>query len=380
MWERGLDAAVIAGELRDARARDIPYGRVLSSMCTTPHPVAVEAHKAFIASNLGDPRLFPGTASLEAACIGMLGELLRLSSPAGYITTGGTESNIQALRMARQSRRVEPGRANIVIPESAHFSFDKAAQMLGIALRRAPLDDGLRVDVDAMAGLVDRDTIALVAVAGSTEFGQVDPVPAIGRLALDEKVFFHVDAAFGGFVIPFLEDPARYPFDFEVPGVMSVAIDPHKMGMSTIPSGGLLYRDGNAVQSLEISAQYLTSGVQSSLAGTRTGASAAATYAVMRHLGRDGYRRIVAECMDNTRFLHRRLLRLGLEPALEPVLNIATFKVPDARSVRKRLCDAGWFISTTSRPEAIRMVVMPHVTRDVVEAFAADLQKILDVA
>ncbi len=103
-----------------------------------------------------------------------------------------------------------------------------------------------------------------------------------------------MDAAFGGFVIPFLENPSQYKFDFEVPGVMSIAIDPHKMGLSTIPAGGLLYRDEGHMKLLEISAQYLTSQVQTSLAGTRSGASAAATYAVMRHLGKEGYRQIVS--------------------------------------------------------------------------------------
>ncbi|HTX43924.1 MAG TPA: tyrosine decarboxylase MfnA, partial [Methanocella sp.] len=270
-------------------------------------------------------------------------------------------------------------KANIVLPESAHYSFDKAAQMLGVALRRAPLDDELKVDVDAMAGLIDRNTIALVAIAGTTEFGQVDPIPAIGRLALEENIFFHVDAAFGGFVIPFLKNADKLKFDFEVPGVMSVAIDPHKMGMSTIPSGGLLYRDERFMKLLEINAQYLTSQVQSSLAGTRSGASAAATYAVMRRLGMDGYRKIVSACMDNTMLLRDSLLDMGLDLALEPVMNIVTVKLPDAADTRKKLCDMGWFVSTTSRPEALRMVVMPHVTEDVVEAYVADLKRILDV-
>jgi len=377
--EHGVGEDTILEELEGAAHKNIPYERVLSSMCTTPHPIAVKAHRDFIVSNLGDPKLFPGTASLERACIGMLGELLHLPSAVGYLSTGGTESNIQALRTARHLKKVDPGRANIVIPASAHYSFDKAAQLLGVKLRRAPLDDGLKVNVDAMAGLIDENTIALVAVAGTTEFGQVDDVPSISKLALEENIYLHVDAAFGGYVIPFLSDPSKYKYDFELPGVMSVAIDPHKMGLSTIPSGGLLYRDERLLNSLEISAQYLTSQVQSSLAGTRSGASAAATYAVMRYLGKDGYRLIVKECMDHTVLLTNKMKALGLEPVIEPVLNIATFKVPDAQTARKRLCDMGWFISTTSGPEALRMVVMPHVTEGVIDAFAADLKKILDV-
>jgi len=218
-----------------------------------------------------------------------------------------------------------------------------------------------------------------VAVAGTTEFGQVDPVPEISKLAMDERLFLHVDAAFGGFVIPFLDDSCEYPYDFELPGVMSIVIDPHKMGMSTIPSGGLLYRDERHLRSLEINAQYLTSQVQSSLAGTRSGASVAATYAVMRYLGKDGYRLIVKRCMDNTMLLYKKMKAIGLEPVIKPVLNIATFKVPNAQTARKRLCDMGWYVSTTSKPEALRMVVMPHVTEKVIEAYVADLKNILDV-
>jgi len=227
-----------------------------------------------------------------------------------------------------------------------------------------------------MASLIDKHTVALVAVAGTTEFGQVDPVEEIGKLALEKGIYFHVDAAFGGFVIPFLKG-CQPKFDFEVPGVSSIAIDPHKMGMSTIPSGGLLYRNERLMQPLEISAQYLTSQVQTSLAGTRSGASAAATYAVMRYLGRDGYRNIVAQCMENTQLLVDNMRRIGLETVIEPVLNIAAFKAPDPQSIRKRLCEYNWYVSTTVRPCALRMVVMPHVTADVVEAFVADLKKVL---
>ena len=377
MEERGAEEDTILKELDEAATKNVPYSRVLSSMCTAPHPIAVKAHLQFIRSNLGDPKLFPGTAELERDCIRMMGELLHNPAAAGYISTGGTESNIQALRTARLLKKTDPAKANIVVPESAHYSFDKAAQLLGVKIRRAPLDDALRADPRAMAGLIDKDTIALVAVAGTTEFGQVDPIDEIGRLAQDSNVYLHVDAAFGGFVIPFLEK--KYPFDFEVPAVKSIAIDPHKMGMSTIPSGGLLYRSESDMKMMEINAQYLTSQVQWSLAGTRSGAATAATYAVMRYMGKEGYGRVVAQCMKNTGLLYAELKNLGLEPVIKPVMNITTFKLKDAQSVRKRLCDMGWYVSTTSRPEALRMVVMPHVTSDVIAAFVSDLKGIVDV-
>lgn len=379
MDERGADEATIFKELREAAKKNVPYERVLSSMCTAPHPIALKAHREFILSNLGDPKLFPGTASIERECIRMMGGLLHLPSATGYITTGGTESNIQAIRTAMQLKAgtIDRSKANIVVPWSAHYSFEKTAQLLGVELRRAGLTDDMKADPDAMAELIDRNTIAMVAVAGTTEFGQIDPVPEIGKLAGDAGLYLHVDAAFGGFVIPFLPDPSRYKYDFEVPQVMSIAIDPHKMGLSTIPSGGLLYRDESLLKLLEINAQYLTSKVQTSLVGTRTGASSAATYAVMRHLGKDGYRQVVSQCMDNTSLLYDRLKSLGLEPVIEPVLNIVTFKVSDANSLRKRLCERNWYVSTTSRPVSLRMVVMPHVTEKVVESFVSDLKRVL---
>ncbi len=77
--------------------------------------------------------------------------------------------------------------------------------------------------------------------------------------------------------------------------------------------------------------------------------------------------------------MYNELKGLGLEPVIKPVLNIVTFKVSGAQTVRKRLCDMNWYVSTTSRPESLRMVVMPHVTKNVIESYVADLKKILDV-
>lgn len=383
MESKGTNSTEIFEELKLYGEKDVPYARVLSSMCTVPHPVAVRAHNDFIVSNLGDPKLFPGAAAIERKCIDMLGGLLHLKEAAGYITTGGTESNLQAMRTAIRYREARDGkpldraRANIIVPDSAHYSFEKASQLLGVSIRRAPLDEEMKADAGSIKELVDDHTIALVAIAGTTEFGQVDPIPEIAKIAIADDIYLHVDAAFGGFVIPFLKNASKLKYDFEIPGVMSVTIDPHKMGLSTIPSGGILYRNEAVMKLLEIHAQYLTSFVQSSLAGTRTGSSAAATYAVMRYLGREGYEAVVSRCMDDTYFLYDKLKRIGLEPALDPVMNIVTFKMDDPVKVRKRLCDRQWYISTTGQPRALRMVVMPHVTESVIEGFIKDLKDVL---
>src|SRR5450756_2423540 len=85
-------------EANELKRTNRGYDRVLSSMCTYPHPVAVRAHMKYIHTNLGDPNLFPEIAAFERRAISILGGFLGAADAVGYITSGGTESNIQAVR------------------------------------------------------------------------------------------------------------------------------------------------------------------------------------------------------------------------------------------------------------------------------------------
>lgn len=391
MNNQGLSEEEIFSYLENAKSEDTDYYRVLSSMCTHPHKIAVEAHRLFIEANLGDLGLFAGAHRLEKEVIKMLGELLHApsigtpsgnsfdSSVCGYLTTGGTESNIQAVRGMKNlvnAGKKDVGKIpNIVIPESAHFSFDKIANMMGIEVRRALLDSELKVDPASVESLIDTNTVGLVGIAGTTEFGQIDPIEELSRLALENELFFHVDAAFGGFVIPFLEN--QYPFDFKVPGVTSIAIDPHKMGLSTIPSGALLFRSPSFLESLKVSTPYLTTKSQFTLTGTRSGASAAATCAVMKHLGRKGYVKNVQYCMQLTTKLVEEAREIGFEPLIKPLMNVVALKVPNPDLVRQQLLKRfGWNVSITRNPRSLRLVLMPHNTALDIEEFLQDLKKV----
>ncbi|MGB9941289.1 tyrosine decarboxylase MfnA [Methanosarcina sp.] len=396
MNEQGLSEKEIFSYLENVKSEDTDYYRVLSSMCTHPHQIAVEAHRLFIEANLGDLGLFAGAHRLEREVISMLGELLHAgsvssqsvevpsgesceSSVCGYLTTGGTESNIQAVRGMKNlvtAGKKESGEIpNIVIPQSAHFSFDKVANMMGIEVKRALLDSEFKVDTASVESLIDANTIGLVGIAGTTEFGQVDPIEELAKLALENELFLHIDAAFGGFVIPFLENP--HSFDFKVPGVTSIAIDPHKMGLSTIPSGALLFRSPSFLDSLKVNTPYLTTKAQFTLTGTRSGASAAATYAVMKHLGREGYRKNVQYCMQLTAKLVEEARKLGFEPLIEPVMNVVALRVPNPDLVREQLLkNFGWNVSITRTPRSLRLVLMPHNTAQDIEDFLQDLKKV----
>ena len=370
MNQKGLSEKDVLSILDKALSKDTSYEKVLSAMCTRPHSIAIKAHMQFIESNLGDFGLFQGTKELEEKAISLMGGLLGDPHACGYITTGGTESNIQALRAARNLSGKR--RPNVIVPSSAHFSFDKVADLLGIEVRKADLDNDFKVDSGSVEKLIDDNTAAIVGIAGSTEFGQIDPIDELAELAESHDIFLHVDAAFGGFVIPFLDK--KYDFDFSVRGVSSMTSDPHKMGLSTIPAGGLLFKEEACLLPLEIDTPYLTIRKQHSLTGTRSGAAVAAAYAVMVHLGKEGYKKIVNKCMRMTHRLVDEVQEFGIMPLIDPVMNIIALDVRDLDEVRKRLRSRGWFTSITRTPRAMRLVIMPHLTDDAITMFISDMK------
>jgi tyrosine decarboxylase/aspartate 1-decarboxylase len=358
MREKGCSREELFSFLARKRGEDLGYGRILSSMCTRPHPVGVEAEALFTGTNLGDPGLFPGTARIERLLVERLGELLHCREACGYATSGGTESNLQVLRMARGLAGVED--PNVVVPESAHFSFEKACDILSMEIRSVPLDGNLRMDPGKAEEQIDRNTVCLVGIAGTTEYGMVDPIRALSDIAVDRDLFLHVDAAFGGLVIPFLPKPM--PFDFSLPGVSSLSVDPHKMGMSPIPAGALLVREERMLAPLSVATPYLTVRNVYTLTGTRPGGPVAGAFAVLEYLGREGMRSLVRGCMANTARLITGLETLGIPRAVTPDLNVATFTCGET--------PPGWQVSRT-RQGHLRIVCMPHVSRDQVEAFIA---------
>ena len=363
MREKGCSREELFSFLARRRGEDLEYGRILSSMCTRPHPVAIEAESMFAGTNLGDPGLFPGTAGIERLLIESLGDLLHHPGACGYATSGGTESNIQVLRMARGLAGVRD--PNVVVPESAHFSFEKACDLLSIEIRPVPLDRDLRMDAEAAEERIDRNTACIVGIAGTTEYGMVDPIRALSDLAVDRGIFLHVDAAFGGLVIPFLEHPI--PFDFALPGVCSISVDPHKMGMSPIPAGALLVRDEKMLAPLSVATPYLTVKKEYTLTGTRPGGPVVGAFAVLEYLGREGMRSVVRGCMANTARLIDGLGTFGIEKAVTPDVNVATFRCDEV--------PPGWQVSRTRRGH-LRIVCMPHVSRDQVEAFITAMGEI----
>jgi tyrosine decarboxylase/aspartate 1-decarboxylase len=383
MRERGLSKAAVERKLKRRLKDDHSFksGRIIGSMCTAPHPFAARIFSRYIEKNVGDPGLFPGTRALEAEAVRSLGELLSLPEASGYIVTGGTEANILALWAAREEARNcgKGERCEVLVSEAAHFSFDKAARLLDLELVKIPLERGGVVDLAALERKISRRTVALVGIAGTTDLGAVDPIEELSALAIARGLYLHVDAALGGFVIPFARGLGRKinAFDFSLPGVQSVTIDPHKMGMAAIPAGGILFRKNELAELVKIPVPYLAGGetALATVVGTRSGASALAVWALLERLGRRGYGRIVERALALTDYLAAEVkkiegLRLAAEPAIN-VVGIGTTGLP-CETLAARLRERGWAVSLF--PNHLRVVLMPHLKLKHIRRLVGDLR------
>ncbi|PKP54526.1 MAG: tyrosine decarboxylase MfnA [Candidatus Altiarchaeales archaeon HGW-Altiarchaeales-3] len=371
----------ILKKLKKLRSQDPNFSssRVFSSVSTKPLEVALSAFNIFADTNALDEHLFGTPKKLEDECISWMGNLLHNPSAKGYITTGGTEANMFAFLVARGSKNTKN---EIIIPESAHYSFEKLTRMLNLKINYAATDKNFRADVSDIKKKINEKTLAVVATAGTSALGMVDPADKINELLneFDQDIFFHVDAAFGGFVIPFLDDDKKMnmKYDFELANVSSITIDPHKMGTAPIPSGAILLRDDKLLKELKITPPYLPVETHT-LLGTRSGGAIAATWATFKSIGIPGYKKIVKYCMENTEFLCRELKNRGFELVTEPDLNFIGVKIKDityGKKIVKKLESIGWKVSMNQKPVSLRLVVMPHINKNNILKFVDDFERI----
>jgi tyrosine decarboxylase/aspartate 1-decarboxylase len=269
----------------------------------------------------------------------------------------------------------------VIVPSTAHCSYDKAGRLLGLEIVHVDLDADFRMDLAPVRAALNDETIALVGVAGSTDLGAVDPIEELSDLALEHDLHLHVDAAFGGFVLPFLAELGLPPpaFDFRLHGVSTITIDPHKMGMCVQPAGAVLYRRPELRRAVAVDIPYLAGGhtVQTTLTGTRPGAAVLSVWAMLRHLGRTGYREVVRQCMGMTSYFAGRIRTLeGIELVVDPTLNIVGIRPTEVsvETLAARLRRRRWALGQFSTH--LRVVLLPHLRRSHVDRFLEDLVRL----
>ncbi len=256
-----------------------------------PHAIALVAYAMAARINPNNHALDggPATAQLERECVEQLATLFGLPPPyLGHLTSSGTIANLEALWVAS---RVHPGKS-IVFSSEAHYTHARMCELLGQRTIVLPVDARGKLDLAALEALGGSDAVGtVVATAGTTAAGAVDPIDAIIDLAGRRGWRVHVDAAYGGFFAT-LADDARAQLDAPVWKALaradSIVIDPHKHGLQPYGCGAVLFSDPKvgAFYRHDSPYTYFTSKElhlgEISLECSRPGAAAAALWATLR--------------------------------------------------------------------------------------------------
>lgn len=376
--QHGSDAASVLERLGQFHDHDLKWkeGRAFSLAYyagAEAYAVATEAYSQFSSENSLNTDAFPSLKAMQADVIGNVCELLGGDeNSVGVFTSGGTESILTAVKGARQWGRARGvTQPEMVLPTTAHAAFSKAAAYFDVKTIRVPVDSEYRADTEAMAAAITPETILLVGSAPTYPQGVIDPIAALGELAQEFDVLFHVDACMG-FTMPFLEKLGLVDlgWNFTVPGVTSISCDLHKFGYTAKGASVLVHRNKELRKHQFFVTSDWLGGLYGSPAilGTRSGGSLASAWAMQQYFGADGYLEITKRAYEARVELEAGIRAIdGLAVRGNPQATLVAFgadlAIPEADridiyAVGDDLWAAGgWYCDRQSPPDSLHCTV-----------------------
>lgn len=388
----GRSREEVLAALAEARAHDLAAtGHAFAFVYDAGEDVRALARQAYAACmpiNGLDPTVYPSARTLENGVVHACLELMRAPEGAvGTATAGGTESVMLAVKVAREwarQHRPHVTRPKMLLPITAHACFHKAAHYLGVEVVPVAVDpQTFRADVaDARAKMSD-DVVLVVGSAPGYAHGVIDPITPLAALARDHGVLMHVDACVGGLVLPFMREGGIDvpPFDFTVDGVTSISMDLHKYGFAPKGASVVLQRT-RALRDHQYFACATWTGytiVNSTTLGSKSLSAIGAAWAVLQHLGREGYvERARAMWSATERLVAHIAARPELKVLGRPDMNLFAFTTVDGDvfELADRLTERGWHVQPTysfgPSPAHIHLTLDPGNAAHV-DALARDL-------
>ncbi|CAM5500561.1 histidine decarboxylase [Streptomyces xanthochromogenes] len=280
----------------------------------------------------------------------------------GYVTSGGTESNLFGLYLGRERH---PD-AVLYASTAAHYSIPKIARLLRVEHVPVDVDAEGAVDLSALGAEVasrpDRAALVVVTV-GTTGGGAVDDLPGVGRTLAEAGVrrrHVHVDGAFGGLLAALAPRPRPWAFDA---GADSVAISGHKMIGSPMPCGIVLARQHD-VERIRVPGAAVGSD-DDTIGGSRDVLAPILLWQELRRLGRQGLAERVRNCLRTADYATERLRACGARPSHLAGTNTVLFDAP-----HRTVCDRWNLLHVKGRAH---LITMPHVTREHVDRLCAEI-------
>ena len=393
--DEAMSSDAILAHLDDLKGNDVRWrdGRAFTLVYyggADVLAVAEEAYRRYSSENALNTDAFPSLRRLQADVVAIVGDWLQAGEDgAGFMTSGGTESILMAVKAARERGRKEKGITlpNVVLPTSAHAAFEKGCDYFGLESRRVAVGADWRADVDAMPDAIDDNTVLVVGSAPQYPQGVIDPITEIAALAGDRNINCHVDACMGGVTLTYMAllGEAVPAWNFAVDGVTSISVDLHKYGYTAKGASVIMHRN----KQLRSYQTYVTDnwlgGVygSSGILGTKGGGSMAAAWAVMHYLGDEGYMRATAAarnaCLELAAAV-RAMPQLAIRAAPQATLlafGAADDDELDIFGVADALWRRGWYVDRQGPPPSLHCTVSV-VHEGKIEAFVNDLQASLD--
>ncbi|TVR77155.1 MAG: aspartate aminotransferase family protein [Saprospirales bacterium] len=328
---------------------------------------------------------FSGTQKIERELIEICAVDILGAEPGscdGYVASGGTEANIQAIWIYRnffvREHKAKNEQIAIICSTDAHYSMYKAADLLGLDIELIPISEKTR-EIErseifrTLEGLRRRGKQYIIAVTNmmTTMFGSVDDpdmfAEALSSLEFEFKI--HVDGAYGGFLYPFMCDENK--LGFSNPLVNSVTLDAHKLVQAPYGTGIFLVRKGYMKHVYTKEAQYVK-GLDATLSGSRSGANAIAVWMILSTYGPHGWYEKNQMLMMRTNWVCEKLDEIGVEYYRNPTANIITIKA--GPEIQKIAGEYGLVPdSHGDQAKWYKIVVMEHVTLDKLASFLSAL-------
>lgn len=388
--EKGIKKDDVLSLMREMRSTDADWrnARTWSLVYFAGDEIletSKQAYTMFFSENGLNPMAFPSLKKFETEAVAMAASMLNGGpEAAGNLTSGGTESILLTVKTARDyGRSKNPGlkEPEMVLPITAHPSFEKAGHYFGVKPVHIPVRDDYRADIKAAAQAITRNTVLMVGSAACFPYGVVDPITEMAAIAKENNILFHTDACLGGFMLPFLKKLGhKIPdFDFSVPGVTSISADLHKYGYGAKGTSFIIHRTGELRKFQFYIYTDFPGGVYPSptMTGTRPGGAMAAAWAVMHHLGEEGYLRLAQETMSVTEQLIAGINSIpGLKVMGKPDMTVFGFN-SDRVNIYEMgdLMEArGWQLDRLQMPPALHVVVTPNHAK-IIEPFLKDLRE-----
>jgi len=380
----------------------------LATFVTTwMEPEAVKLMQLGAQYNLIDEDEYPQLKVIEERIITMEAELFNApnaKNSVGVTTVGSSEAIMLGLlahkwkwRKHREVQGLDYYRPNVIFGADVHTCWEKFARYFDVEMKVIPLQKGkYTINAEDVAPLIDENTIAVGAIVGTTFTGQVDDVKGINELLIQHKqktgqdIPIHVDAASGGFVLPFIAPELEW--DFRLEQVRSINVSNHKFGLVYAGMGSIVFKEESDLpKELPFEINYLGGTMQNySLNFSKTSSNLLAQYYNFLRFGKSGYQRIIDAVMSNAHYLEEYLQQSGYFEVLtdSKYLPVVVVKLKErytfsAYDISRELNQYGWIVPAYSLPKnseeivVLRMVVKENFSHDFAQKLIEDIDKVI---